>query len=43
MVDFESARKCEDEEEMRAEMDSLVECLRDESGKGGRVVVTEED
>lgn len=40
MVDFESARKCESEEEMRVEMESLVEQLRDESGRGARVVVT---
>ncbi|KAL5339818.1 alpha-galactosidase A precursor [Aspergillus crustosus] len=35
LIDYDTARKCDDEEALRKEMDALAESLRDEPGRGG--------
>lgn len=40
LVGFESARKCTDERILQKEMESLSDELRDESGRGGKVIIT---
>lgn len=38
LIDFDTARKCEDEKKLRVEFEGLVESLKDESGRGGVIV-----
>ena len=42
LLDFQSAKCCEDKKELDEEFESLAEALADTSGRGGVVIVTED-